>query len=46
MLEGVWIIVGTAKISAKQNGNSIVEIHNFFYPRQDNENFNYLSGEI
>ena len=26
MLEGVWIIVGTAKISAKQNGDRIVEI--------------------
>ena len=30
MLEGVWIIMGTAKISAKQNGNRIVEILYFF----------------
>ena len=26
MLEGVWIIVGTAKIFAKQNGDRFVEI--------------------
>ena len=26
MLEGVWIIVGTAKIFVKQNGDRIVEI--------------------
>ena len=26
MLEGVWIEVGTAKFSAKQNGDRVVEI--------------------